>query len=261
MDEPTVNTDSADPAAPPPAPFAYNVFIGPHGLRPIWRLILYLAIAVSLGALLNWIFSSLQSAHGAAALWVELLNSLILATSVIVPAFVMSRIEGRPFDDYGLPRRQAFGKSFWIGSLWGLASITALLLVMHGAGAFDFGGLALHGPRVFKFAVFWAVFFVSVGFFEEFLFRGYTLFTTATSLGFWPSALILSACFGAVHWRNPGETWAGLLAAALIGLFLCLTLRRTGSLWFAVGFHAFWDWGESFLYSVPDSGTMVTGHL
>jgi membrane protease YdiL (CAAX protease family) len=47
----------------------------------------------------------------------------------------------------------------------------------------------------------------------------------------------------------------------LIGLFFCFTLRRTGSLWFAVGMHASWDWGESYLYSVPDSGGMVPGHL
>jgi membrane protease YdiL (CAAX protease family) len=53
----------------------------------------------------------------------------------------------------------------------------------------------------------------------------------------------------------------GLLGVAVIGLFFCLTLRRTGNLWFAVGFHASWDWGESYLYSVPDSGGMVTGHL
>jgi hypothetical protein len=25
--------------------------------------------------------------------------------------------------------------------------------------------------------------------------------------------------------------------------------------------HASWDWGESFLYSVPDSGQVATGHL
>jgi uncharacterized protein len=64
-----------------------------------------------------------------------------------------------------------------------------------------------------------------------------------------------------LHIGNPGETWVGLVAVAAIGLFFCLTLRRTGNLWFAVGFHASWDWGESYLYSVPDSGGMVTGHL
>jgi hypothetical protein len=46
-----------------------------------------------------------------------------------------------------------------------------------------------------------------------------------------------------------------------IGFFFCLTLRRTGDLWWAVGFHMSWDWGESYLYSVPDSGTMLPGHL
>ena len=63
------------------------------------------------------------------------------------------------------------------------------------------------------------------------------------------------------HRSNEGEQWTGLLAAAAIGLFFCLTLRRTGSLWFAVGFHAAWDWGETFVYSVPDSGTVFPGHL
>ncbi len=64
-----------------------------------------------------------------------------------------------------------------------------------------------------------------------------------------------------IHLRNDGEQWRGVLAAALIGFFFCLTLRRTGNLWFAVGFHAAWDWGETFFYSVPDSGMVAPGHL
>jgi hypothetical protein len=67
--------------------------------------------------------------------------------------------------------------------------------------------------------------------------------------------------FAILHRDNPGETLAGLAGAGLIGLFFCLTLRRTGTLWFAVGFHAAWDWGESYFYSVPDSGTVAPGHL
>jgi len=57
--------------------------------------------------------------------------------------------------------------------------------------------------------------------------------------------------FGGIHFWNPGENWIGLSGAALIGLFFCLTLRRTGNLWFAVGFHAAWDWGESFSTRCP----------
>jgi hypothetical protein len=105
------------------------------------------------------------------------------------------------------------------------------------------------------------VFFLLVGLFEEVSFRGYSQFTLARGIGFWPAALVLSCLFGLNHLRNDGEQWRGVLAAAFIAFFFCLTLRRTGSLWFAVGFHAAWDWGETFLYSVPDSGTVWPGHL
>jgi uncharacterized protein len=72
---------------------------------------------------------------------------------------------------------------------------------------------------------------------------------------------LLTCTFGLVHRQNAGERWSGILLAACIGLFFCLTLRRTGNLWFAIGFHAAWDWGETFFYSVPDSGMVAPGHL
>jgi hypothetical protein len=144
---------------------------------------------------------------------------------------------------------------------WGFASITLLLAALYGSRAFDPGNLALHGIRIVKFAAFWAVMFLLVGLFEEFLLRGYSQFTLTRVIGFWPSAVLLSCAFGLIHLQNAGEQWTGLLAAAVIGFFFCLTLRRTGTLWFAVGFHAAWDWGETFFYSVPDSGTLFPGHL
>jgi membrane protease YdiL (CAAX protease family) len=173
----------------------------------------------------------------------------------------MARIEERRVDDYGLPRQQSFGKMFWLGCVWGISAITALLLVMRSAQVFYFGHPVLHGARLVRFALFWAVFFLVVAFFEDFFFRGYSLFTLSQSTGFWRAAIVSSLAFGAIHRLNPGESWVGLFGAAAIGFFFCLTVRRTGSLWFAVGFHAAWDWGETFLWGVPDSGTTALGHL
>ncbi|MGA9980763.1 MAG: CPBP family intramembrane glutamic endopeptidase [Candidatus Sulfotelmatobacter sp.] len=181
--------------------------------------------------------------------------------AAVIPALVLARVEHRRWGAYGLPLRQAFGKFFWVGSVWGFAGITLLLAALHGLHVFNFGHIVLHGARLAKFGVFWAGTFLLVGFYEEFLFRGYSLFTLARGIGFWPAALALSATFGLIHLGNGGEDWRGALAAAVIGFFFCLTLRRTGSLWFAVGFHAAWDWGESFFYSVPDSGSVSPGHL
>ena len=135
------------------------------------------------------------------------------------------------------------------------------MFALYGVHAFTFGPILLHGSRLLRFAAFWAVMFLLVGLFEEFLLRGYTQFTLARAIGFWPAAIVLSCMFGLIHLRNEGEHWNGLLAAAFIGFFFCLTLRRTGNLWFAVGFHATWDWGETFFYSVPDSGMVAPGHL
>ncbi|MBA3913109.1 MAG: CPBP family intramembrane metalloprotease [Acidobacteriales bacterium] len=132
---------------------------------------------------------------------------------------------------------------------------------MRAMGAFYFGHLAIHGMSILKFGAFYVLMFLMVGLFEEFLLRGYMQYTLTTGMGFWPTAILLSASFGALHGGNNGEAMLGLVAAALIGLFFCLTLRRTGSLWFAVGFHMSWDWGESFFYSTPDSGQMSPGHL
>src|ERR1700720_4076417 len=41
----------------------------------------------------------------------------------------------------------------------------------------------------------------------------------------------------------------------------CMMLRRTGNLWFMVGFHAASDYAETFIYSTPDSGLLARGHL
>jgi uncharacterized protein len=100
-----------------------------------------------------------------------------------------------------------------------------------------------------------------VGLFEEFLFRGYTQYTLADSIGFWPAAVVLSCSFGAVHLGNPGEGWVGAAGVVAIGLIFAFTLRRTGNLWLAVGWHASFDFGETFLYSVPNSGLVLEGHL
>jgi len=239
----------------------HAIFVGPEGLRPGWRIFVYLGMGVILFPLLSS-FERLIPSRGAGSLWQGMFIQVVLVISSLAPALAMAKIEKRPFGAYGLGMRHARGKLFWSGLLWGILALSALMLLLHLVGVFSYGNLALRGARIAKFAAFWGVFFLLVGVFEEFTFRGYTQFTLSQPAGFWPAAYVLSFVFGGLHLLgNVGETWLGSLCAALIGLFFCFTLRRTGSLWFAVGMHASWDWGESYLYSVPDSGGTVPGHL
>ena len=239
----------------------HRLLVGPEGLRPGWRIFLYLGMGVIIFLLLSSL-ERLIPERGAGPLWQQMYIQAVLAVSALLPAVIMAAIEKQPFGAYGLPWRNAFGKLFWTGLVWGLVALSGLILLMRGIGVFSFGDFALHGGRIFKFAVFWGGLFLLVGFFEEFTFRGYTQFTLNQGIGFWPAALLMSFVFGLLHLiGNVGENWLGSLCAAAIGLFFCLTLRRTGNLWFAVGMHASWDWGESYLYSVPDSGGITPGHL
>ena len=239
--------------------YVQTVFFGSDGLRSGWGLAFYVAMYYPLQFVASrWAFSLDLGADG---LWSTMLAEFCLMVAAMVPSVLLARVERRTWGTYGLPGRQAFGKLFWVGTVWGFASITLLLATMYGLRVFDVAHLAMHGARIWKFAAFWAGFFLLVGFFEEFLLRGYSQFTLTRGIGFWPAAVLLSCMFGLIHIRNQGEQWPGLLAAMVIGFFFCLTLRRTGNLWFAVGFHAAWDWGETFVYSVPDSGTVFPGHL
>ena len=73
--------------------------------------------------------------------------------------------------------------------------------------------------------------------------------------------MALSAVFGLLHLVNAGENRVGIAGVVAIGLTFCLSLWYTGSLWWAVGCHASWDWAESYFYGAADSGARMQGHL
>jgi uncharacterized protein len=253
------------PEGPPqlsPPPAERGVFHTHSLLFVLLRVGIYFALAEGVSSALRWIMVALSAGE------ISIYSPKILTISegsslagAFAAGIAMSQLEGRSFGDYGLPLRGAFGKLFWQGALFGLAEISAVIGVIATFGSYHFGDLAIHGADLLRWAAFWGAFFVLVGLYEEFAFRGYVQFTLAQAVGFWPAAVLLSVGFGFVHRSNPGESKMGLAGVVLTGLLWCFALRRTGNLWFAVGMHASFDFGETFLYSVPDSGVVFPGHL
>jgi membrane protease YdiL (CAAX protease family) len=78
---------------------------------------------------------------------------------------------------------------------------------------------------------------------------------------FWQAAWVTSSFFGFYHTSNSGENWIGVFAAAFIGFVFCVSVRVTGSAWWAIGCHAAWDWAETFFYGAADSGFQGQGHF
>jgi membrane protease YdiL (CAAX protease family) len=238
---------------------------GPNGIRAGWRVLIYLAFGGVVFFLLAAIAALLARGRALQVSQVTPLGTALGEGGILlvsaVPAFIMARIERRKFDDYGLPVRTAFGKHFWIGTTVGFVSISACLLGIFAFHGFQLTGLNIHGSTILSATLAWAAAFLVVGLAEEFSFRGYLQYTLTTGMGFWPSAILLSALFGLAHAGNPGESKAGLVSVVLFGLLFCVFLRRTGNLWWAVGFHAGWDWGQTFFYGVPDSGLVPYHNL
>jgi hypothetical protein len=71
---------------------------------------------------------------------------------------------------------------------------------------------------------------------------------------------VTSTFFGFGHVGNTGENWVGIFAAAFVGFVFCVSVRVTGSAWWAIGCHAAWDWAETYFYGTADSGLVAPGH-
>jgi uncharacterized protein len=239
-------------------PFA-RIARGDSRVDAFVRLLLFLAIVIALIKANNRVIDSWLSGAGDTAIF--LIRELVEFLIFLFASWIMGRIEGRTVGDYGLPWNGVFGRRFWQGAALGIGSITALLVTMRVFGTAHFCGLALHGVDIGKWAITYGAVMALVALREEFRARGYGFFTLSRVVNFWPAAVISAAFFGYSHHGNNGEDWIGLLNAGLYGLLACFLLRRTGNLWLPIGLHTAWDWSETYLYGVPNSGNTLPGHL
>jgi CAAX protease family protein len=255
---------SSTPAfqAPPPEGLATRIFLGPDGLRAGWSLLLFAAFWLMIEYAVEILVVQVAGFEGNARSPESVaLSELLSFASAYAAALLMARLERCSAGVYGLPLSQAFGKSFWQGMLLGIGEVSLLVGLIAAFGGYSFGKLGLDGGSLLSWGIYWVVAFALVGLSEEFLFRGYAQYTLARGIGFWPAAVCLSLVFGAGHLANHGESMAGAANVAVTGLVFAFALKRTGNLWLAVGWHASFDFGETFLFSVPNSGLVFEHHL
>src|SRR6266853_4248589 len=83
-----------------------DFFVGPDGIYAVPRWLIYLAIAFVVFQMEVWLLASLRP-HLSDLLWRILIEPSMMLAS-ISPAFMMARIEARPFVDFGQPARRPF---------------------------------------------------------------------------------------------------------------------------------------------------------
>lgn len=256
-----------------PGPFQrrmQRIFLNPEGIRAGWRILIALGLFMVFITVLSAALRLVPAIH---AMMTQLRTAGVMTPGsllfseglsvavLLLVGLVMTRIENRSFEDYGLPGKGALRKRFWQGAFFGFVMVSLLMGLIAALHGFEIAGWALGGRDAVRYALLYGLGFLLVGIAEEFSFRGYLQATLSSGIGFWPAAAVLAIFFAAGHLGNPGEAKFGALMAAAFGLLAAFSLRRTGNLWFAIGMHASWDWGETYFYSVPDSGILATGHL
>ncbi|GAP65807.1 abortive infection protein [Mizugakiibacter sediminis] len=243
------------------------LLLGPEGLRAGWRFLAFLALWLLVDNGLGW--AVLTAARYTPPPGFDpkdlLIADTLMAISVLAVSWALVRVERRGTAWFGLPLRGAFGPMFWEGALWAALLVSALFAVAWAGGGVGVGGFALHGSALARMAALWIAAMAMVGLAEESLFRGYPFVALARGIGFWPAAWLLSLLFGGAHYFfKPMETVADGVGVTLLGLFCCFTLLRTGQLWFAIGFHAAFDFFALGLYGAPNignGGRPLPGHL
>jgi membrane protease YdiL (CAAX protease family) len=238
------------------------LFVNERGLRIPWRVVIFISVYQALhtagfAVLQTWNLLAVQLPLSPIACLTQEGWELLC---VVAATGVMARLEHRTLLSFGFIDRFAWVR--WLsGAIWGLACLSAVIGFMWRSGIIAFEGRALDTQAAWGYALEWALICLVIGLFEESLLRGYLQQVLLRALGFWPAAWLLSIAFALWHLDNDGESTLGLIVVGAGGLVFCLSLWHTKSLYWAAGFHAGWDWGQSYLYGTPDSGVTVQGHL
>jgi len=284
---------SPGPGLVPPTTPPTSIFLGRFGLRAGWSALIFVPLFILFSIILivtalgiagklpqtitemthHAKFTQPHAIPDVRSLDVFMADILQFA-GLVLAGLALSRIEHRRFAVYGIGRSRL--SDIVPGALWGLATLSLLIVLLYATHLLVFDAQVLHGAAIYSFGIKWLAAFLAVGFFEEYLSRGFLQFTVtrgvlglaekisrphARVVAFTIAAFFMSLFFSAGHLGNARENPMGIVMTFLAAVVFSYALWRTGSLWWAIGFHMAWDWAQSFLYGVPDSGQISAGRL
>jgi len=243
-----------------------RLFVGPDGLRHGWRFLIFAAVIFLLAQFLEqptiaFFAAKLHVDPRALSPQAIILSGAFDLILILIVSGVAARLEQRRIDSYGLPIKEAFGGFFWSGAIAGLAAIAFVAAGMLGTSGMRLHGIALNGSDLITLPLSWLVAMLFVGVTEEYVFRGYALQSLWRGAGFWPAALITTALFAGAHLPKPHENAIDIGMIFALGVVLCVSVRVTGSLWWAVGWHAAFDFGQLFIIGTPNGGRLPQDRL
>jgi membrane protease YdiL (CAAX protease family) len=157
-------------------------------------------------------------------------------------------VERRTASELSVP---GMGRELGIGLVLGFGLFTTCVLIAMALGLYRIEGI----DRWQSLVAGVTAGTVTTPFAEELLFRGVVLRILEGVFGSWVALFLSSLWFGYVHSGNPGETFAGVAAIAIVyGPMLAAPFLLTRRLWMAIGLHLAWNYTMGKIFSGAVSG-------
>ncbi|WP_394834266.1 CPBP family intramembrane metalloprotease [Pendulispora rubella] len=177
--------------------------------------------------------------------------AMLLAASLWIGAhlgltiLLRHRVDRRPWGGMALPPLANGRTPLLIGLAFGTALLFLVAGIQLGAGWIELTRSGESGMAAGVAAGLAGS--IAVGFSEELLFRGYILQNLGEEMPFWAATLVAGVAFAVLHMFVGGFGLGFILSAVTMGAFFSITRILSGSLWFAIGTHAAWDWAQAYL--------------
>jgi hypothetical protein len=224
-------------------------------MRPIFRVLLFIFIAIGIVQTSEFLASQLGHAGFVAQRYERFAFYLILNTALLLAtAFFIRVFDRRGFRTLGLWFYTGWAKEAVLGVCFGGALIAATVGgIVAGHGAYYPGLGSDWLDWLFRGGA-TAVFVLLAAAAEEIAFRGYAFQRLVDSIGRLGAVLAVSALFGVGHIQNPSSTTLSTANTALAGVLLAVAYLKTRGLWLPLGLHWAWNFFLGPVFGLPVSG-------
>ncbi|HVN93824.1 MAG TPA: CPBP family intramembrane glutamic endopeptidase [Terracidiphilus sp.] len=218
-----------------------SIFIGPHGLRAGWAVLLFAGLYFLFREVVGTLFYAAGLIHDAPAdsAPAVLVGELVSFISLIAAGLVMVLIEDRRISSYNLADARGVRHTL-AGLAAGFVALSVLIAGLAWGGWLRIAPSMMPAAPALRIGAVWAAAFVIVAMVEEGLFRCYALSTLSRGMNFW-WALAAQAAICAYVALDPTRHGAmGVYLAAAIGFVPCLVVERKGARQNAAFWQAAW---------------------
>jgi membrane protease YdiL (CAAX protease family) len=232
-------------------------------LRSGWRLLLYLAIQLSLAIVFNIALKPLYGSlrDNQTAKWA--LRGVVVIFIVTLAVWFSRRFfDKRSFKSLGL-KLNLLG----IGDLIAGFILSGIMMgIIFGtllySGMLEVQSVNWSGSGIAVIVTIFLWFFgigAAVGWSEELAFRGYLLQNLGEGIGLRWAVILSCLLYGAGHMSNPNSTWLSGTLIAAIGFLRIFGWLSSGQLWLSMGMHAGWNFFQGPIFGFGVSGMEIDG--